>query len=83
MKFIISERQFSPTDIDLMWLATKKDEQTKIEIYKIIQETATNYKSEEQDQLINRFSQIDPEKLVERELECVHDLTKFIYKQNP
>ena len=68
-------------ELDLMWSATKKDQQTKMEIYKIISEIAIIFRCEEIEMLVDRFAQVAPESFVEKEIECVYELSKYTYKQ--
>jgi hypothetical protein len=51
-----------------------------MEIYKIIQDLSINLKNEEIELFIDKFAQIPPEEFVEKEIECVYDLTKFSHR---
>jgi hypothetical protein len=81
IKFLINERQLGQEEIDIIWSATLRDQQTKMEIYKIIHDTAVSYKGEEIDHLINKFVSVPPEQLIEKEIECAYELTKFSYRK--
>lgn len=81
IKFYINEKEITEVEINQIWQATKKDQQTKMEIYKIIQELAVMFKQDEIEMLVKRFSQIPPDQFVEKEIECVYELSKYSYKQ--
>ncbi len=82
IKFLINERQLGQQEIDYIWSATQRDQQTKMEIYKIIQDTAILYKGEDIDYFISKFMTVPSDEFVEKEVECAYELTRFSYKQN-
>ncbi|CDW78148.1 ubiquitin carboxyl-terminal hydrolase family protein [Stylonychia lemnae] len=81
IKFYINEKEITEVEIDQIWQATKRDQQTKMEIYKIIQEVAIMFKQDEVEMLVQRFSEVPPDQFVEKEIECVYELAKYSYKQ--
>ena len=81
IRFYINEKEITEKEIDYIWQATKKDQQTKMEIYKIIADIAISFKSEEIEMLVERFALVPPEQFVEKEIECVFELSKYAYKQ--
>jgi hypothetical protein len=52
-----------------------------MEIYKIISDIAIMFKNDEIEMLVERFAQVPPEQFVEKEIECVYELSKYSYKQ--
>ena len=53
-----------------------------MEIYKIISEIAIQFKDEEIKMLVDRFAEVPPDQFVEKEIECVYELSKYSYKQS-
>jgi hypothetical protein len=78
---LINERELGQREIDYIWNATKKDQQTKMEIYKIISDTAVAFRNEEIEILVDKFASVPPEQFVDKEIECVYELSKYSYKQ--
>ena len=52
-----------------------------MEIYKIISEQAAHFKSEDIEILVDKLANVPPETLVEKEIECVFNLSKFSLRQ--
>lgn len=52
-----------------------------MEIYKIILDIAVIFKQEEIELLVDKFSQVSPDEFVDKEIECVYELSKYCYKQ--
>ena len=70
-------------DIQTIWNCTKKDQQTKIEIFKIIQSLVINLKDSDIEIFMDRFAELPEEQFTIKEIECIHELTKFSHRQNP
>ena len=51
-----------------------------MEIYKIIQDCAIMFKNDEIEMLVARFAEVPPDQFVEKEIECVYELSKYSYK---
>ena len=51
-----------------------------MEVYKIITDTANMFRNEEIEILVDRFASVPPENFVDKEIECVFELSKFSYK---
>lgn len=52
-----------------------------MEIYRIIVDIAMIFKHEEIELLVEKFSKVPPNEFVEKEIECVFELSKYSYKQ--
>ena len=52
-----------------------------MEIYKIITDTAAMFRNDEIEILVERFASVPPEQFVDKEIECVYELSKYSYKQ--
>lgn len=50
-----------------------------MEIYKIISDIAIMFKNQEIEMLVDRFALVEPDQFVEKELECVYELSKYTY----
>lgn len=48
-----------------------------MEIYKIISDIALNFRPEEIDMLVEKFASVPPDEFVEKEIECVFELSKY------
>jgi hypothetical protein len=51
-----------------------------MEIYKIISEIAIQFKDEEIKLLVDRFAEVPADQFVEKEIECVYELSKYSYR---
>ena len=51
-----------------------------MEVYKLIQEASTLLKGDEIECFIDKFISIPPDQFVEKEVQCVYDLTKYMFK---
>lgn len=51
-----------------------------MEVYKIITDTANIFRNEEIEILVDRFASVPPEDFVDKEIECVYELSKYTYK---
>jgi len=63
-----------------MWQATRKDQQTKLEMYRILKSTAATLKAPEILFFIENISQIEPDNLMEQELDVVYEISRFGYR---
>ena len=53
-----------------------------MEIYKIISEIAISFKDEEIKLLVDRFAEVPADLFVEKEIECVYELSKYADRSN-
>jgi hypothetical protein len=51
-----------------------------MEMYKILQDLSISLKNEEIEIFIDKFAEIPADEFVEKEIECVYDLTKFAHR---
>jgi hypothetical protein len=52
-----------------------------MEIYKIISDLAHAFRNEEIEILVRKFETVPPDDFVQKEIECVYELSKYSYKQ--
>jgi hypothetical protein len=51
-----------------------------MEIYKIISDLASAFRNEEIEILVRKFETVPPDDFVQKEIECVYELSKYSYR---
>lgn len=77
LKFLIVEDKFSKEQLDLFWRATEFDDETRREIYKIIEETSTPMQSHHVMQFLNKFQEEKEAKIIPEAVNCIFEMGKY------
>ena len=77
LKFLIVEDKFSQEQLDLFWRATEFDDETRREIYKIIEETSTPMQSHHVMQFLNKFQEDKDAKIIPEAVNCIFEMGKY------
>ena len=76
LRLLIGQDAMREEDLQIIWNATKIDEQTQLEIYKLLNELASRLKLKEINFLIDQMSQIPLQKVTQEQVSLVHEIGK-------
>jgi hypothetical protein len=80
LKFLVDQKAFNEPEIRTVWSAVHltKDENTKLEFYKILETLQVKLMNEDLTLILELFSTtIEPERFMRQEIECVSKLMQY------
>lgn len=76
LKFLIVEDKLTKTQLDLFWKATEFDDETRREMYNIIQETSAPMQSHHVMQFLNKFLENSDAVITPEAINCIFEIGK-------
>ena len=76
LRFLITEDKLSPDQLDLFWKGTSFDDESRREIYKIIQEVSGVMKSDHVMQFLDKFTNDKDVKIIPEAVNCIFEMGK-------
>ncbi len=76
LKIMISQDALSSEDMELVWSATKQDETTQLELYKLFNELSSVLKINEINFIIDYLSQVPLAKVLKEQVDLVYEIGK-------
>lgn len=78
---MLTEELLSVENLEMIWSGTVKgDPETKLSIYKVLQEVSQYLKNEHAEYLFKRLMDLDPSDLTAEDLDLVHEIARFSIK---
>ena len=78
---MLTEELLSVENLEMIWSGTVKgDPETKLSIYKVLQEVSQYLKNEHAEYLLKRLMDLDPSDLSAEDLDLVHEIARFSIK---
>ena len=78
---MLTEELLSVENLEMIWSGTVKgDPETKLSIYKVLQEVSQYLKNEHAEFLLKRLMDLDPSDLTAEDLDLVHEIARFSIK---
>ena len=77
LKFLIVEDKLSEEQLNLFWRATEFDDETRREMYKIIDESSTPMQTHHVMQFLNKFKAEKDAKIIPEAVNCIYEMGKF------
>lgn len=77
LKILIVEDKLSKEQLDLFWRATEFDDETRREIYNIIEETSTPMQSHHVMQFLNKFLESSDAIITPEAISCISEMGKY------
>lgn len=78
---MLTEELLSIENLDMIWSGTMKgDPETKLSIYKVLQEVSQYLKNEHAEYILKRLMDVDPSDLTAEDLDLVHEIARFSIK---
>lgn len=78
---MLTEELLSVENLEMIWSGTVKgDPETKLSIYKVLQEVSQYLKNEHAEYLLKRLMDLDPSDLTAEDLDLVHEIARFSIK---
>ena len=82
LKFLITEDKLTPTQLDLFWKGTAFDDETRREVYKIIEEVSSSMKNHHVMQFLNKFTTDKDVKIIPEAVNCIFEMGKSSLKNS-
>ena len=76
LKFLVTEDQLSTEQLDLFWKGTSFDDESRREIYKIIEEVSSVMKSHHVMQFLDKFTKDKDVKIIPEAVNCIFEMGK-------
>lgn len=77
LKFLIVENKLTEEQLNLFWKATEFDDETRREMYKIIDEASTPMQSHHVMQFLDKFTAEKDAKIIPEAVNCIYEMGKF------
>ena len=76
LKFLVTEDKLSSEELDLFWKGTSFDDETRREIYKIIEEVSGVMKNHHVVQFLDKFTKDKDVKIIPEAVNCIFEMGK-------
>ena len=76
LKFLITEDKLTEKQLDLLWKGTAFDDETRREVYKIIEEVSSSMKSNHVLGFLNKFTTDKEVKITPEAVDCIFEMGK-------
>jgi hypothetical protein len=76
LKLLITQDAMSSEDLELVWSATKLDETTQLELYKLFNELSSILKIKEITFIVDYLSQVPLAKILNEQVDLVYEIGK-------
>ena len=76
LNFLITEDKLTQDQLDLFWRGTEFDDETRREIYKIIEEVSSSMKSHHVMEFLNKFTSDKDAKIIPETVNCIFEMGK-------
>ena len=76
LKFLVTEDKLSSEELDLFWKGTSFDDETRREIYKIIEEVSGVMKNHHVVQFLDKFTKDKEVKIIPEAVNCIFEMGK-------
>lgn len=61
----------------MVWDASKLDDNTKLEVYKILKEVSSPMRNTELEFIVDKMGQIQKEKVIKEEIDVLYDFARY------